>query len=110
MADLQAMMTPEEVAALLRSSPETIRRMCRVGLIDGVKFGKKWLIPPDEVERLLREGAPASKPVELAGGRIHPGSVIEGSHTVGDPDPDPDRSVKATGGRRFGLSEVRLIG
>jgi excisionase family DNA binding protein len=45
--------TPEEIAAALRVSEETIRRQLREGQIKGQKVGRMWRIPRDEAIKLL---------------------------------------------------------
>lgn len=43
----------EYVAELLAQTPEFIRSQCRAQKIRAVKVGKRWLIPQDEINRLL---------------------------------------------------------
>lgn len=51
--------TPEEVAARLRLSAGTIRRLLREGTLPGRKVGKRqWRIHRDDLEDYLRGGAP----------------------------------------------------
>jgi excisionase family DNA binding protein len=48
--------TPDELAALLRVTPQAIYNWIREGLITSVKIGRVRRIPATEVERLIREG------------------------------------------------------
>jgi len=68
------LMTPDEVARVLRKSPAAVRYMLRNKMLAGVRIGRNWMIRKDEVRRVLAEG---TQPVALAGGRVHPGRVIE---------------------------------
>lgn len=40
--------TPDEIAALMKVSPTTIRRMCQDGEIQAVRFGRQWRISEDD--------------------------------------------------------------
>jgi excisionase family DNA binding protein len=71
--DLPTVLTVDEAAAALRVSPESVRRWLRDGGMLGVKFGHTWRVSRGEVLRVLSEGV-ESKPVALAGGRVHPGA------------------------------------
>lgn len=51
--------TKREVAAALGVSPSTIDRAHSQGLIRVVNFGRRRVVPADEVERLLRDGLPS---------------------------------------------------
>lgn len=44
---------PEEVAALLRYHPETVRELIRAKRITAFKSGRKWLVHRTEVDRWL---------------------------------------------------------
>jgi len=68
-----ALMTVDEAARVLRLKPAGLRRMLRMGRVKGTYIGRKWVIPADEVRRVIAEG---TRPVELAGGRLHPGRVV----------------------------------
>ena len=81
------LMTPDEVARVLRKSPAAVRYLLRHKIIAGVRIGRNWMIRKDEVRRVLDEG---TQPIELAGGRVHPGHVVEDDD--GQPTPvDPDQ-------------------
>ena len=49
----QKIYTLQETAEILRRSEHSIYLWCRSGKIKAVKPGKKWLIPADEIQRLL---------------------------------------------------------
>lgn len=49
--------TVEEVAQALHLAVNTIRIKARKGEIAAVKVGRRWLIPDDEFQRVLIEGA-----------------------------------------------------
>lgn len=105
--DLPAMMTTAEVAVRLRRSDSTIRRMCARGELSCVKVGRNWLVPVDEVRRLLQ-------PVKLAGGRELPRERLQ--EVTHDEDEDEDehtrRAVSRSGSGLRGDSpaHVRIIG
>jgi excisionase family DNA binding protein len=48
--------SPNELALQLGVSPASTLRACREKRIRCVRFGKRFLIPADEAERVLREG------------------------------------------------------
>jgi excisionase family DNA binding protein len=50
--------TVDELADYLRVSPQVVRRWIREGRIRGLQAGRVWRIPPDEYERIMREGVP----------------------------------------------------
>lgn len=45
--------TPEELAAALRLSGETIRRRLRAGQLEGVRIGDTWRVPREQVALLI---------------------------------------------------------
>lgn len=45
----------EEVAALLGRSNEYVRNQCRLKKIKSSKIGKRWMVPQQEVDRLLMQ-------------------------------------------------------
>lgn len=78
--DIPEMMTLAEAAPHLRMSVSGVRRLVRRGDIQAAYVGHRWLISKAEVLRVLREGTEPPKPpkpVELAGGRQHPGAAPE---------------------------------
>lgn len=50
------MYTPKEFAYTFKLSSYTVRSWLRQGKIKGVKFGGRWMITNEEVERLKKEG------------------------------------------------------
>jgi excisionase family DNA binding protein len=57
------LLTVNEVAALLRVDPETVRRMLRSGRLRGsrpVSPRAGWIIPESEVQRVFEEGKAAA--------------------------------------------------
>jgi excisionase family DNA binding protein len=61
-----SMLSMYEVAGRLRVSPETVRRWVRLGRLAGVHVGRKVLIAPAEVERVLSSGLAAEREEEAA--------------------------------------------
>jgi excisionase family DNA binding protein len=51
--NIKMMREVEEVAALTGSSNDYIRGQCRSQKIKAIKFGKRWVIPQAEVDRIL---------------------------------------------------------
>lgn len=51
----------QEIADDLRLPKSSLARWCREGKLQGVMFGKKWMIDGGEVERLRREGVPQDR-------------------------------------------------
>jgi excisionase family DNA binding protein len=49
-------LTPDEVAALLRVSPDAIRRLLRRGEIPAVRIGRAWRVEDGDLQRWLRRG------------------------------------------------------
>ncbi len=62
-------LTVEQVAPQLHMNPAGVRRLIRLGKLQAVKVGKRYLIAQEEVDRVLREG---TEPIILAGGRAYP--------------------------------------
>jgi excisionase family DNA binding protein len=58
--------TVDEVAAYLRRSTETVRRMARRGELGGVKLGRDWRFDPAAVRALLTKAPAAKAPPEVA--------------------------------------------
>lgn len=50
---MEEYLLPEEFAKAASVHPETVRRWLRDGTINGKKFGRKWRIPKEELERVL---------------------------------------------------------
>ncbi len=53
-------LTVDEVAALLKIEPNTVRALCRRGELPGVKLGKHWRFLRSEVLAAIRPAGPAS--------------------------------------------------
>ncbi len=84
------LMTAVEVARILRITSGAVRYMLREGQMEGIRIGRRWLIDKREVRRLLDEGKRERvSDVPLAGGRVHPGRVVDGQ----DQDADDRRQV-----------------
>ena len=49
--------SPTELALQLGVSPASALRACKQGRVRCVRFGKRYLIPADEAERILNAGA-----------------------------------------------------
>jgi excisionase family DNA binding protein len=63
----------QEAAAAIGLSPWTVRQYVRNGRIRGVKIGRRVLIEPRELERLVESGqigAENGEPGEVVKGRI----------------------------------------
>lgn len=52
-------LTVDEVAALLKIEPNTVRALCRRGELPGVKLGKHWRFLRSEILAAIRPAAPA---------------------------------------------------
>jgi len=52
--------SPTELAAQLGVSPASALRACRDGRVRSVRFGKRFLVPADEADRILQSGLPAA--------------------------------------------------
>ncbi len=53
--------TPEQAAIILQKHPDTIRRLCQQGKIEGArKIGGEWLIPRASIDPI--PPAPQQKP------------------------------------------------
>jgi len=48
------------LAVQLGISDASVLRGCRDGRVRAIRFGKRWLIPPDEADRIMRGGLPAA--------------------------------------------------
>jgi excisionase family DNA binding protein len=49
-------LTPDEVAAMLRVSRDTVRRLLRRGELPAVRVGRSWRVEEAELQRWLRRG------------------------------------------------------
>ena len=48
---LDHFITTSDAASLLDLHPETIKRFCRQGRLNGHKINNGWIIPRDEIDR-----------------------------------------------------------
>ena len=53
--------SPSELAAQLGVSPASALRACRDGRVRAIRFGKRFLVPADEADRILSGGLPAAE-------------------------------------------------
>jgi len=49
-------MTPDEVASLLRVSPDAVRRLLRRGDLPAIRVGRAWRVDEAELQRWVRRG------------------------------------------------------
>lgn len=61
--------TPAEVAEHLGIAAQTVREMCREGQLRTVKFGKLYLIPRAEIQRLTGEALASHDDTSLESGQ-----------------------------------------
>ena len=54
--------SPNELALQLGVSPASTLRACKQGRVRCVRFGKRYLIPADEADRILGAGIPSATP------------------------------------------------
>ena len=50
---LKEFLTTVEAASTLNLHPETVKRFCRIGKLQGYKINNGWLIPRTEVESFV---------------------------------------------------------
>jgi excisionase family DNA binding protein len=64
-ADLQKLLTPDEVAKLVRSSPDHVRRLASAGVLKAVRLGDgpraRVRFKRDDVRRFLGGDVPAER-------------------------------------------------
>lgn len=53
--DLPEVLSPNQLAELIGSHPNVVRRQCQSGVIPSTKVGSKWVIPRDLVFHKLIE-------------------------------------------------------
>ena len=58
------MLTIPDVARALNLSITSIRRQIAAKNLHAVKLGDKWLVSPQEIERVKKEGLPLAKCLE----------------------------------------------
>jgi excisionase family DNA binding protein len=62
-------MTPDEVASLLRVSPDAVRRLLRRGDLPAIRVGRAWRVDETELARWVRRGMfRAMRPANGRGG------------------------------------------
>lgn len=62
--DASEYLTTDEVAALIRTSPDYVARQCAAGNLRGKTLGKEWRIRRSEVDRFMQgDPAPATRPL-----------------------------------------------
>lgn len=74
---LAPVLTVDDVAALLRCKPDTVRAACRSGELPGLKWGEDWTIPAGALYRRLEE-----KALEEAAKRRAPGAPAATTATL----------------------------
>lgn len=55
-APLEALLTAEEVAEVLRCSPRAVGRLRRAGKLTGVQVGREYMFSREAVEAFIRGG------------------------------------------------------
>ena len=70
---LKEFLTTVEAASALNLHPETVKRFCRIGKLQGYKVNNGWLIPRIEVESFIStyketRGRPANGRAQRNGG------------------------------------------
>lgn len=50
--ELETFLTTDELAAITRTTPTTIRRAAKAGTLRAIKFGKQWLFRRDILDTL----------------------------------------------------------
>ena len=54
----EELLTTEQVAEVLHMKPATVARKVNAGEIRGIKIGKRWLVPRQTLEEMIRSSAP----------------------------------------------------
>lgn len=57
-------LTVQEVAQLLKTTPATVYAWCRAGKLPAFKIGQQWRIRSGALERLMTDGAVPAAPVD----------------------------------------------
>lgn len=52
----------DEAAAIIRMSPEYVRRQCKAGRIPATKLGKEWRITPQAIQQFMAPGQSVQSP------------------------------------------------
>ena len=50
----------QQVAMAIGMNVKTVERWCRRGVLRAVRFGDRWRVTDEELERIRREGLPRS--------------------------------------------------
>jgi excisionase family DNA binding protein len=53
---MSELLTVNDVAVRLHADPQTIRLWIRIGILKGVKVGRRWLVLESEIRRVANEG------------------------------------------------------
>lgn len=56
------LLTPEEVAEILRLDLRTVRRHLRDGVLVGIKVGRVWRVRPADLDAFIAQGAVNERP------------------------------------------------
>ena len=64
-------LTTDEVAAILRTSGAGVRRLIRLGRLPAARVGRRWLIEPVAVRKLVQAGKVASNASEHVETPLH---------------------------------------
>jgi excisionase family DNA binding protein len=59
------LLTVEEISTYLRVAPNTVYRWCRGGKLKGIKIGKEWRIPRQQLEIFLAGQPDTTDPISL---------------------------------------------
>lgn len=84
------LLTPADAAVRLRVKPETIKTWLRQGRIKGLKAGRFWRIPTEEIDNFLKPGIPANE-VNLPANEVSHGAIPGRQETL------PANEVSDTG-------------
>ena len=100
------LLTVDEVADILRTTPNTIYRWLRSGKMAGVKIGKEWRIDQKTLEMMLKSHRDVAPPDESYLDKIHPQHdhvlvVTSNSHELYDLETDYFLKGMAKGHRLF---------
>jgi excisionase family DNA binding protein len=79
-----ALLTTQQVQALLQVDRTTIYRMVESGRLPAVRVGKQWRFPQIEIERWLQAHAVAPGPVPRASGPPAPATAADSARSLRD--------------------------
>lgn len=83
-SELQTILTPEEVADLLRMNKAAIYRWLNEGYLPGHKIGNNWRILRDDLQEWMRRGSNIGRRPLPDAADVDPATEVEGQET---PDP-----------------------